>query len=94
MPCEGCWFGRIEKQANHYVPVLRVRGGNKHGTAQATKGALAYASDGELQLRIADSVVSIAINGQVRERVEPAVHRRDAAVTCAVRHGLSHGSVF
>jgi hypothetical protein len=57
------------------LPVLRVRGGNKHGTAQASNGALAYASDGELQLRIADSVVSTTIDGQVRERVEPAVHR-------------------
>ncbi len=67
VPCEGCWLGRIEKQANHYVPVLRVRGGNKLGTAQATNGgALAYASDGELELRIADSVVSTTINGQVR----------------------------
>jgi hypothetical protein len=51
------------------LPVLRVRGGNKHGTAQATKGALAYA-DAELQLRIADSVVSTTINGQVHERVQ------------------------
>ena len=41
---------------------------------------MAYA-DGELQLRITDSVVSITINGQVRERVEPAVHRLDRAVT-------------
>ena len=80
-PCEGCWLGRIEKQANHYVPVLRVRGGNKQGTAQAILGgALAYASDGELQLRIADSVVSTTIDGQVRERVAPAVHRLDRAV--------------
>ena len=52
------------------LPVLRVRVGTKQWTAQATKGALAYASDGELQLSIADSVVSIAINGQVRERVQ------------------------
>jgi hypothetical protein len=73
---EGGWFGRIEEQANHYVPVLRVRGGTKQGTAQAIQGALAYA-DGELQLRIADSFVSTAINASVRERVEPAVHRLD-----------------
>ena len=38
------------------------------GTAQAIEGALAYA-DGELVLRIADSVVSIPINAQVRSRV-------------------------
>ena len=40
------------------------------GTAQAIQGALAYASDGVLQLSIADGVVSIAIDGQVRKRVQ------------------------
>ena len=43
--------------------------GNEQGTAQASKGALAYA-DGVLQLHIADSVVSIPIDGQVRQRVQ------------------------
>ena len=56
--------------------MLQVRGGNKQGTAQAPDGgALAYAKNSVLQLRIADSVVSTTIDGQVRERVEPAVHR-------------------
>jgi hypothetical protein len=50
-------------------PLLRVRGGNGHGTEQAIKGALAYA-DGALKLRIADSFVSIRINGQVRQRAQ------------------------
>ncbi len=50
-------------------PVLKVRGGHGHGTAQASKGALAYA-DGALELRIADSFVSIRINGKVRQRAQ------------------------
>jgi hypothetical protein len=46
-------------------------------TAQAIEGGALASADGVLNLRIADSFVSIAINSQVRERVEPAVHRLD-----------------
>jgi hypothetical protein len=61
----------------------RVRGGNKQGTAQAIEGgALAYASDGVLNLSIADSVVSTTIDGQVRERVQ--TRSAQARPSCAM----------
>ncbi len=47
----------------------RKCGGNEQDTAQGIDGALAHAQ-GELELRIADSLVSIPINGQVRQRVQ------------------------
>ena len=58
-------------------------------TAQATKGALAYADGAELQLRIADSVVSTTIDGQVRERVQTrSAQARPSCAVCLVPSGI------
>jgi hypothetical protein len=44
-------------------------------TAQGMKGALVYVDDGTLKLRIVDSSISIPINGQVCQSVEPGVRK-------------------
>ncbi len=70
--CERHWFeadrGVVESLG---TGTLKYEVGIGKGTAQESNGgaALAYA-DGVLELRIVDSVVSIPINGQVREHVQ------------------------